>query len=642
MAKSDRTLGMHRTISRRDFINGVAAATTGGLVPGATFADMPGTPAAAGAANYPPLRGGLRGSHRGSFEVAHQLVWARRDDWGRVDTADTDVYDLVVVGAGISGLASAYTFRKQNPGARVLILDNHDDFGGHAKRNEFKTNGKTIIGYGGAQALESPGEYSAFSKQLLSDLGVYPSRFKTAYDRKFFRRHGLCGATFFAAPRFTTNRLVRYPLMDYSWFVPYAQSPLSVNEGVQQMPMGENARRELLMLLEMTGDHLTGVPAAQQEDYLSSISYRDFLTRHLGVHDAELLSALQGLTCDEAVSIEVVRALDIMVYLGLPGLNATALAGITSTREPYIYHFPDGNASIARLLVRKMIPRSAPGSTMEDIVLAPFDYSRLDEKRSDVRIRLNSTVVRAVHNGDPRSAQNLSVTYVSGDRAFKVTARSCVMAGYNAMVPRICPELPEKQAAALAFAVKCPIVYTSVLLNNWRAWKKLGVGFFCAPGSYYAVSMLDFPVSIGGYEFSKNPDEPIIVHMERFPKGDDMNASPREQSKAGRRELYATSFETIERETRAQLAEALRDGGFDPANDIAAITVNRWGHGYASGYNSRFDLHYQAGEYPHEVGRARLGRITIANSDAGAKATIDTALDQAQRAVAELRGIWDR
>jgi spermidine dehydrogenase len=121
-----------------------------------------------------------------------------------------------------------------------------------------------------------------------------------------------------------------------------------------------------------------------------------------------------------------------------------------------------------------------------------------------------------------------------------------------------------------------------------------------------------------------------------------MNASPREQSKAGRRELYATSFETIERETRAQLAEALRDGGFDPANDIAAITVNRWGHGYASGYNSRFDLHYQAGEYPHEVGRARLGRITIANSDAGAKATIDTALDQAQRAVAELRGIWDR
>ncbi len=154
--------------------------------------------------------------------------------------------------------------------------------------------------------------------------------------------------------------------------------------------------------------------------------------------------------------------------------------------------------------------------------------------------------------------------------------------------------------------------------------------------------MLDFPVSMGGYEFSRNPDEPIIVHMERFPKGDDMNASPREQSKAGRRELYTTSFETIERETRGQLADALMDGGFDPAKDIAAITVNRWGHGYASGYNFKFDPDYQAGDFPHEVGRTRFGRIAIANSDAGAEALLDAALDQAQRAIEELRGIWDR
>jgi spermidine dehydrogenase len=618
----------------------VAAATASGLVSGSTFANMPGA-VSASAGEYPPLRSGLRGSHKGSFEIAHQLVWAGREDWGRIDSS-AETYDLVVVGAGISGLASAYTFSRQNPGARVLILDNHDDFGGHAKRNEFEINGKTVISYGGAQALERPGEYSAFGKQILSDIGVDPARFNTAYDREFFRRHGLCGATFFAAQRYATNRLVRYPLMDYTWFLPLAESPLSVKEGVQQMPLGENARRELLMLLEMKGDRLSPVPADQQEDYLSRISYKDFLARHLGIHDSELLSALQGLTCDESVSIEVMPALDIMVYLGLPGLNATALAGITATREPYIYHFPDGNASIARLLVRKMIPRAAPGSTMDDIVLAPFDYSRLDEKDSDVRIRLNSTVVRAVHNGDPHTAEDLSITYVRGGQAFKVTARSCVMAGYNAMIPRICPELPARQGAALALAVKCPIVYTSVLLNNWRAWKKLGIGFFCAPGSYYAVSMLDFPVSMGGYEFSHNPDEPIIVHMERFPKGDDMNASPREQYKAGRRELYATSFETIERETRSQLADALVGGGFDAARDIAAITVNRWGHGYASGYNFKFDPDYQANQYPHEIGRTRLGRITIANSDAGAKATLDAALDQAQRAIEELHGVWDR
>jgi spermidine dehydrogenase len=641
MDEQDRKLGMDRAITRRDFINGVAVATASGLLAGASPAGARSS-AAVNAGNYPPLRGGLRGSHPGSFEAAHQLVWEGRSDWGRVEAAETRVYDLVVVGAGISGLASAYVFGRQHPGARVLVLDNHDDFGGHAKRNEFAINGRTVLGYGGSQALQEPGLYSESSKRILAELGVDPARFDTAYDHGFLRRHGLGGATFFDEPHFGTNRLVPFSLMDYTWFVPYVASPLSAKEAVRQMPLGDDARRQLLMLLEANGDRLRGIPAAEQQAYLSGISYRDFLERHLGVGDAQLLAVLQGLTCDEAASIEVVPALDLMSYVGLPGLKATALADMNSTLQPYIHHFPDGNASIARLLVRKMIPRVAPGSTMDDVVLAAFDYSRLDDSGSDVRIRLNSTVVRVVHNGDPRTAKDLAVTYVRDGQAFGVTARSCVMAGYNAMVPHICPELPERQHAALAQAVKCPIVYTSVLLGNWRAWKKLGIGFFCAPGSYHAVSMLDFPVSMGGYQFSRSPDEPIIVHMERFPKGDDMNASPREQHKAGRRELYATSFEDIERATRRQLADALAGGGFDPASDIAAITVNRWGHGYANGYYPGFDPDYQAGEFPHEVGRARLGRITIANSDAGASATLDTALDQAQRAVDELRGVWDR
>lgn len=153
MNKRDRKLGMDRAISRRDFINGVAAATASGLVPGSTLANMPGTATTGNVADYPPLRSGLRGSHPGSFEVAHQLVWAGRSDWGPVESADSDIYDLVVVGAGVSGLTSAYAFRKQYPDARVLILDNHDDFGGHAKRNEFEIDGKTVIGYGGRRDL---------------------------------------------------------------------------------------------------------------------------------------------------------------------------------------------------------------------------------------------------------------------------------------------------------------------------------------------------------------------------------------------------------------------------------------------------------------------------------------------------------
>jgi len=174
------------------------------------------------------------------------------------------------------------------------------------------------------------------------------------------------------------------------------------------------------------------------------------------------------------------------------------------------------------------------------------------------------------------------------------------------------------------------------LLDNWRAWKKLGIGFFASPGAYYAVSMLDIPVSMGGYTFSQNPEEPIIVHMERFAVGDDPKATRREQRLAGRRELFATSFETLERETRKQLAGALAGGGFDPAADIAAITVNRWGHGYSYRYSSLYDSGYDGDQAPHIAGRQRLGRITIANCDAGASASVEAAIDQAYRAIAEI------
>jgi spermidine dehydrogenase len=148
--------------------------------------------------------------------------------------------------------------------------------------------------------------------------------------------------------------------------------------------------------------------------------------------------------------------------------------------------------------------------------------------------------------------------------------------------------------------------------------------------------MIDFPVSLGGYEFSGGPEDPIVVHMERFGRIDDSTSPPREQFRAERRRMLATPFATIEREIRTQLTGMLGSGGFDPARDIDAITVNRWAHGYAYSYNPLFDAVGTEGELPHVIGRARFGRIAIANSDAGAQATIDTAIDQAHRAIEDL------
>ena len=223
-------------------------------------------------------------------------------------------------------MSAAYFYRKDHPDARILILDNHDDFGGHAKRNEFDLNGRTIIAYGGSQSLEDPGTYSDVAQNLIRELGVDTRRFESAYDHEFFRRNNLAGATYFDSETYGVDRLVGYPLIDYSVFLPLASAPLDAQDAVSQMPIGENARRELLHLIQARGNHLTDVPADEQMVYLWRLSYRDFLERRMGVSDPELLALFQGLTTDSTASIEASSALSILTYTLLPGLQATAIA----------------------------------------------------------------------------------------------------------------------------------------------------------------------------------------------------------------------------------------------------------------------------------------------------------------------------
>jgi spermidine dehydrogenase len=404
------------------------------------------------------------------------------------------------------------------------------------------------------------------------------------------------------------------------------------------MPISEPAQREFLRLLVTNEDRTPEIPLEAKVRYLYSISYRDFLIKHLDIHEPEVFAILQDLPSDSGLGIEATPALGAMDYLGLPGWNATGLPA-PEEFESYIHHFPDGNASIARLLVRGMIPAVAPGKTMEDVVTARFDYSKLDEAKSPVRLRLNSTVVRVEHDGDPKTAKRVRISYVRGGRAYRVQARSCVLACYNMMIPHLCPELPAPQREALVLQVKTPILYTNVALRNWQAWKKLSIGAVIAPGSYHVNAMLDFPVSLGGYRFSEGPDDPIVVHMERFPHRSNMGLTPRDQHRLGRYELLSTSFETLERNVRNQLAGMLSAGGFDPARDIEGITVNRWAHGYAYWYNPLFDTYYEDRDderYPHMQARKRFGRIAIANSDSGARAMLESAVEQGHRAAAEL------
>ena len=307
---------------------------------------------------------------------------------------------------------------------------------------------------------------------------------------------------------------------------------------------------------------------------------------------------------------------------------------IYEREDPYIFHFPDGNAGVARALVSKLVPDSITAETMEAQVKAKVDYDALDLKSSKVRIRLNSTVVKVEHTPNQES---VNTTYIHNGESYRVKGKHVVMACYNNMLSHLCPELPAVQKEALDYATKIPLVYISIAVRNWRALNNLGFRSITIPQPKLMHSFgLDFPVSMGGYDFTQNPNQPTILHGTYVPTDPDKGLSPKQQVINGRRQLYEISFDQFERDIIEQMQGSLKGGGFDAERDIAGITVNRWPHGYAWEYNDFSDpAEYNPYNGPHIKGRARIGRISIANSDASAYAYVDGAIDAADRAVNE-------
>jgi spermidine dehydrogenase len=655
---NDRALGMHRDISRRDFLNGVAVAATAATV-GGPLVEALGIPEQSTAPEqapdyYPPLRTGLRGSHPGSFEVAHQLRDARA--WREAATDTNESYDLVVVGGGISGLASAYFFRQAvGPQAKILVLDNHDDFGGHAKRNEFRHGDRTLLLNGGTLNIEGPGQYSPQAMGLLRAIGIDIDRFEqeTANDRGIYTRLGLRNGVWFNKERFGVDRLV----VGTPGGGGRGQTTTSWSDFLAKTPLGEQAKRDLTRIESREQpDYMAGLTSDEKKQKLLRMSYEDFLLHVAKVHPDVVWfyqTRSDGLFLMHTDALPAYYAWN-MNYPGFQGMKLDPTPPEVLINEPggqhgrenqaranaagRAIHFPDGNATIARLLVRSLVPKTMPGSTQEDIVTARADYAQLDRGDAPVRIRLNSIVVNVQHGGEAASAKEVLVTYVKGGKTLRVRGAHCVLACWNSVIPYLCPELPAKQKEALAYGIKAPIVYTSVLVRNWTAFQKLGVANINAPGGYHSSVQLPEPVTIGQHRCSQAPDEPTVLHLVRTPCAP---GKPRkEQHRLGRAELLATTFEQFEREIRSQLGRTLADGGFDPARDVEAITVNRWPHGYTYNYNSLYDPIDWCLSSPDDracvVGRKQYGRISIANADAAGSSHTDAAIDMAYRAVGEV------
>ncbi len=644
----DRELGMGRGITRRDFLNGVALAAGAAVLPSELLAvaDMQAGRELS-SDYYPPALTGLRGSHPGSFDAAHSLrdgtFWEQAGT--PVDTGET--YDLVVVGGGISGLSAAHFFRKvAGSKARVLILDNHDDFGGHAKRNEFSSSPRRLLGFGGTFAIESPAPYSKVAKGLIRELGIDVASYPKYVKQDLYRSFGLYPKIFFDRETFGTDRLVINPMTRISG--EGMDSPAggdALEKFLKEAPFSAQARADYERLVTQKKDYLPGLSSDEKKARLARMSYNTFLTDLVGV-SPEVVKLFQSRPQPSfGIGFDAVSAQDAWGAgePGFAGMNLDPAPGKGMNRDAipneeadeYFFHFPDGNASIARLLVRKLIPQAIPGHSSRDVVMARANYARLDQANSPVRIRLNSTAVRVKHQGDPAGAQGVEIAYARGGKVYTVQAAHCILACWHVVIPHICEQLPDNQKQALSSAAKVPLLYTNVAIRNWKAFQKLGASSIYAPSAYHSHMNLDVPVSIGGYECSRKPEDPIVVHMLKTPCKPGRPA--RDQHLLGRVELFSTTFETMERNIREQLARVMGPGGFDPANDITAITVNRWPHGYAYEYNSLWDKFWlEGGEIPCEAARKLFGRIAIANADAGAYAYTDGAIDQAYRAVGEI------
>ena len=617
-------------ISRRDFLNGVALSLAAGtsLSPLELLAQ-----GVASAPYYPPSLTGLRGSHVGSFEIVHAVAMAGAKFGHPAEQTDS-TYDLVVVGGGISGLSAAFLFQQQHGfSKKVLVIDNHDDFGGHATRNEFDVDGTTLIGYGGSQSLESPGLYSPQSSKLIRSLGIETDRFYDYFDRNYFKDRGLQPGIYFSRESYGKDRTLPNALGDFGDELDWATAA----KAIAGYPISDASKASLVSLLQSEEDHLTGVERAKRAELLRSISYSDFLRDHVGATEEvvkiirDSIKGYWGFGMDALSALEGYR-------LDMPGTWNLGLeedkGGLRSSEEPYIFHFPDGDAGVARSLVRELVPGAVPGSTMEDLVTSQVDYALLDHPSNSTRIRLNAAAVDVRHT--PNQSR-VDVTYIQDGKPWRVRGQHVILACYNRVIPHIMPELPDEQREAIAYATKTPLVYINVAVRNWRAMAELGYHSIYIPDSSLMHSFgLDFPVSVGDYAYTTGPDHATVLHGTFAPTAPDQGFTQKQQNRLGQKRILKMSFDDYETQVLRQLEGALAGGGFDAERDIAALTVNRWPHGYAYEYNDLFDPpEYGPGNGPHIKGRAQIGRISIANSDSSAYAYVDGAIDAAHRAVQE-------
>jgi spermidine dehydrogenase len=585
---------MDRAITRRDFLQGVALAVAAPRFSGFAAGELAGqTP-----------RAMALGHRVRDFELPSEIV----------DTGE--LYDLVVVGAGISGLASAFLYHQEAPGSpSILILDNHDELGGHARRNVMEHEGSRLIAPGGTFALEEVEDSPEEALEIFRRIGLDPERLVHYRDAKFRERFGLSPAVVFDSRVFEGGRTI--------WLTGWNETPYE--KFFARAPLSDHARRDLVELYTTRKNYLP--EATDLESELHSLSWERFVREKMGLGEEAVrfvdlyATDLIGLGSDAASALEGYAVGP--GFFGMGGEGFYEEGGMLKYGYRPVNRYPDGNHTVARQLLKGFLPTALSGdATMEGVFNAELRPEELDRSGNRARVRLSSMVTRIQEKED-----TVSVDYVQADgKGHRVRGRHAIMAGWGSVAKHVVKGLPDEQRRALAEYRYCSALYINVLLKHWRPIANIGAFEMYWPSGYCTWMHVSDPLSVGEYRPAYHPEKPTILSMYKYIH--QRGLEPREQMEIGRYEMEKKSFEEYEREIRSELNHVLGGHGFDAARDIAGITVNRWGHGY--------NYFKEPGSRPlYRTGRQKLGRISFAGADHGGTPWTQAAMAQAWRAVHE-------
>jgi spermidine dehydrogenase len=612
--RTDSELGLDRAITRRDFIHGASLVVGSAVLPGVGQAaaeaaygfDLgPDWYGPGGVGDYATAHGNTPDVVR----VAHEIREGRYAGSLRDAIESGEVYDLVVVGGGFSGLSAAHHFRRLHPGGTVLILDNHPIFGGEAKRNEFDVDGVRLTGPQGSN------DFSA--ERRTGDPDDYFTALGVPRDYAFVEPTGAAAGMRIPLDNYDFMHW-QHDTFDVAHFFRGASTPWVKDvwrSGLGSTPWSEAVREGFRRMRS-----IETAPGEWSDERLDSMTLKSFYTTVLQLppqasnYYDPIMASIAGLGCD-IVSAYWGR------YFEFPGFVRPDTLG----SEP-LMSFPGGNAAIARYFVRKLIPGSIAGNTLENVLAEPLQRELLDRSSNAVRLRLESTAVRVEHAGRDRVA----VTYRKADRLHRVRARIAIMASGGWVNRRIIRDLPQSHVEAYAKFRHAPVLVVNVALRHWRFLAKLGVAGAIWSGGFGFSCNIARPMVVGRSTPPLDPDKPIVLTFYAPVPG--VGADAAAQGAGGRALLLSTSFADYERQIREQMNEMFAGTGFDAARDIAGIILNRWGHAYVVP-EPGFLFGTNRMPAPPDVIREPIGRIAIGHSELRGHQYWNGAAGEGRRAV---------